>query len=497
MAKKEIVSEFGFLQLDSKSKTPLFRQLYQQIRQAILQNQLKADYRIPSSRDLMEQLRVSRTTVITAIDLLVAEGYLKTSRGRGTFVTSEIPDEQLLPDSFNTDPVFHAQQNYNYLSEYGKSLEHAEREKWYLGKPTPFCPGEPAMDQFPSDVWSKIVRRTWKTIDTGDLSYGDPAGLNELRSLIADYLKIHRGVRCEPAQVMIVNGTQQAIDIVARIILNPGDQVLIENPGYTNARETFEKQNAKVIPMPVDHQGALVSETTKKYPKAKLAYITPSHQFPMGVTMPIERRLEIVNWARENDGIILEDDYDSEYRYMQKPLPCMQGLDASSNTIYVGSFSKVVFPALGLGYAIVPMPIAAAFENALRLSSRPPSQVDQMVLSEFIREGHFVRHLRRMRKTHAQRRALFVEEVERHLSDRLEIIGSAAGLHCTTILKSKMSDIEAVNRIAEKGIVARPLSNYYMAETSSKEKKNGLVFGFACATPAQIRSKIRSIGQLL
>jgi GntR family transcriptional regulator/MocR family aminotransferase len=444
----------------------------------------------------MEQLGVSRTTVVSAIDRLIAEGYLHTSQGRGTFVSGEIPDEQILPQRIFEESIVGMKKSSNHLGSYGKRIVDTDRSNWHTGVSRPFCPGEPALDEFPLDVWSKIVRRVWKSLDPSRLSYGEPAGYAPLRAQVAEYLSIRRGVNCDPNQVMIVSGTQQAVDIVARISIDDGDKILFENPGYVSARDAFVKRGAKIVPVPVDHSGALIEHAVNEHSKARLAYVTPSHQYPLGVTLPIDRRLALLNWAQENESLILEDDYDSEYRYAQQPLPCMQGLDQSARTIYVGSFSKVIFPALGLGYAIVPTPMVTAFENALRLVSRPGSQVDQIVLSEFIQEGHFVRHLRRMRKTHAQRREVFVAEIEKQLGDKLTVIGSPAGLHCTTILKSKQKDIELVTALDQIGIIARPLSGYYLPETKPTQRRNGLVFGFAAATPGIIRRRVRQMADL-
>ena len=497
MSRKKSVSEFGFLRLDGRRKTPLFRQLYDQIRIAILQGRVKTDCRIPSSRDLMEQLGVSRTTVVTAIELLIAEGYLQTSHGRGTFVCSELPDEQILPIGVELEDLARCTRPSNHLNEFGKALTGEDRARWYSSEPKPFCPGEPALDEFPVAVWSKLVRRVWNSISPLGLSYGEPAGFAPLRAQVAEYLSVHRGVRCTAEQVMIVNGTQQAIDLVARICLNAGDQVLFENPGYANARNALEKQGAKIVPMSVDEQGADVNAGIRTAPNARLAYVTPSHQFPMGVTLPIERRLELIRWARESGTLILEDDYDSEYRYSQKPLPCMQGLDEASRIIYVGSFSKVVFPAMGLGYAIVPPQMVEAFENVLRLTTRQASQVDQIVLSEFIRDGHFVRHLRRMRKTHSQRRQVFVDEVQKHLKEEMTLIGSAAGLHCTTKLNIQGCDVDFCKEFESAGILVRPLSNYYTDRTPNRQRINGFVFGFACSTPSQTRRRMREVAQIV
>lgn len=498
------VSELGFLRLDGRKRSPLFLQLYESVREAILQGTLRPGCRIPSSRDLMEQLGVSRTTVVTALDRLAAEGYLQSMRGSGTFVSRELPDDgpfvsgRPAPDKWkttteSTKPRGKSQQ----ISELGKRLGSVHQVNFVTGTPEPFCPGEPALDAFPVDVWSRIVRSTWKKVNAFDLSYGEPAGQFGLRKSIAEYLRSHRGVKCETRQVMIVNGTQQAVDIIARILINPGDHVLFEDPGYVSAREAISKHGGRIVSMGVDEHGAMIEESLRRAPAAKLAYVTPSHQYPLGVTMPIERRLELLAWAAKSDGWILEDDYDSEYRYAQQPIPSMQGLDASGSTFYVGSFSKVVFPALGLGYVIVPSDLVEIFESALSLASRPASQIDQLVLSRFIHEGHFGRHLRRMRKIHAERRQVFVDTLEAKLSHKLTIVGSQAGLHCTALLKSKKSDSRVVEELYQAGIITRALSDYYAPNTEVGPRLKGLVFGFACATPNQIRKCLSLAAEII
>ncbi|MEO1616073.1 MAG: PLP-dependent aminotransferase family protein [Planctomycetota bacterium] len=491
------IAELGFLRLDARRRIPLFRQLYEQIRAAVLEGRLNANDRIPSSRDLVTQLGVSRTTVVSAIELLTSEGYLQTRRGRGTFVCGEIPDDLLVPEGSIKDAETIEQTAPCSLSDFGISAQAIDPSQWHHGVPVPFCPGEPALDAFPIDVWSKLVRRIWKTVSLKDLSYGEPAGYFPLRVQIAKYLGVHRGVNCDTSQVIIVNGTQQAIDVVARIALNQGDSVLFEDPGYVSARNTFEKHGAKVVSMPVDRDGARVRETTQRYPDARMAYVTPSHQYPMGVTLPIQRRLELVKWAESNNAIVLEDDYDSEYRYSGRPLPSLQGLSGKSQMIYVGSFSKVVFPALGLGYAIVPKSMVNAFENTLKLTSRPGSKIDQIVLSEFIREGHFVRHLRKMRSLHSRRRRVFVEAFQEHLSTKMSLVGNAAGLHCTALLNEKMGpDKKIAAELAQCGIIVRALSDYFSEATRDSLERNGLVFGFACCTPSRTRKRLKEVSTI-
>lgn len=507
-SKKSGLGEVGFLRLDGRRRSPLFVQLYEGLRDGILDGRLKPNCRIPSSRDLTDQLGVSRTTVISALDRLIAEGYLQSAVGSGTFVSSELPEEAPFKASqaiktngagtgSNSSSLSTSRQIEQGLSRMGCELAVAENATLHSALPKPLCPGEPALDAFPTEVWLRILRKVWKRIGPIDLSYGEPAGLYSLRKSVAEYLRSHRGVNCETQQVMIVNGTQQAVDIVARVVLNPGDGVLFENPGYASAREALAKQGAAIIPIPVDEHGAVVRQGIERTPSAKLAYVTPSHQYPLGVTMSLERRLELLDWAAKPNRWILEDDYDSEYRYGQRPIPAMQGLDSSNSTFYVGSFSKVVFPALSLGYVIVPSDLVDIFESALRLASRPAAQIDQHVLSEFIRGGHFSRHLRRMRKLHAERRSVLVEELESKLSDRLTIMGSKAGLHCTALLKSKKSDYRVVEELSRAGIISRSLSDYYLKASPRSSRLKGLVLGFACATPAQIRKTITQAVELV
>lgn len=497
MPTRNNIDEFGFLRLNTRKKTPLFLQLYEAIRNAILEGRLHPRAKIPSSRKLVEQLGVSRTTVTSALDRLLAEGYLQTRSGSGTFVTAELPDEPPLMGRItplNAREAPPAEKSGQPISKFAKNISNLRETSFYTGVPVPFCPGEPALDEFPADVWAKIVRRVWKGVTPKDLSYGEAAGYKPLRRAIADHVRVHRGVQCTWRQVLVVSGTQQAIDLVSRILLNPSESMLFENPGYISARVAFSVAGCHVRPMAVDSQGAVIPcEPVPQASKAKVAYVTPSHQYPLGFTMPIERRLEFLTWAADQRGWIIEDDYDSEYRYGQPPIPAMQGLDSSERTFYVGSFSKVVCPALGLGYVVIPEVLQDICTRALRLLSRSPSKVDQMVLAEFIREGHFGRHLRRMRKTHATRRDVFVNELQSKLGEHLKIIGSPAGLHCTALFRRKRSDVAFVKALEAKGITARPLSTYYDAETPANEKQQGLVFGFASANPAQIRRGIHLV----
>ncbi len=508
----------GIVKLDARKKEPLFRQIYSGIRGSILSGRLAKGIALPSSRDLASQLSVSRMTVVNAFDQLMAEGYLTTRQGAGTFVSDDLPEEKQLVQFHSTNEQprldFPAQTTRSYLSNNGMRLVKFASGQCSVSHEhlRPFCPGVPALDLFPFEVWSKLQRQVWKRVTPQDISYGQPAGFDPLRKSIAEYVQTFRGVRCEPGQVMVVSGTQQAVDVISRLLIDKGDHVLFENPGYRTARIAMAAAGAKIVPMPIDENGADVSCGIRKSPRAKMAYVTPSHQYPMGVTLTVERRIQLIDWAQKNRSVIVEDDYDSEYRYAHHPIPSLQGLDQSDRTVYIGSFSKVVYPAMSMGYAIVPPPMVEAFEAALGLVSRPPATIDQMVLNEFISKGHFGRHLRRMRKIHQERRTAFVDSVEEHLSGKLQIIGSDAGLHCTARILNQQTDIELARRIKSRGFAMRALSECLL-ETPTKEKNskggknsksgkpsaryNGLVFGFACSAPLEIKEAVREIAQVI
>ena len=488
----------GIVKLDGRKTRPMFRQIYDSVRSAILDGRLSKGFALPSSRELAVELGVSRMTVVSAYDQLTAEGYLTSAVGRGTFVSEELPEEHQLVrfGAPASRPIDEAPSDFGpYLSKTGQRYLHEQQSlpTFLSGSLKPFRPGIPALDKFPVETWAKLSRRRWKQATGGNLSYGHPAGYLQLRKSIAEYVQAFRGVRCDHSQVMVLSGTQQAIDVTSRLVLCPGDKVLFENPGYRTARAAIKTQGAEIVAMPIDENGALIAEGIRRAPNARMAYVTPSHQFPMGVTLSIERRMELIEWAQKNHSIIIEDDYDSEYRYAQRPIPSLQGLDRSERTVYIGSFSKVVFPALSIGYAVVPKGMVEAFETALAIVGRPPSILDQIILNDFIREGHFGRHLRRMRKVHQERRTAFVETIEELLGDQLEIVGSDAGLHCTARIRGGEDATEIARRITQKGVVIRDIGEYECQATPDEEHTNALIFGFACASPAKIRSAVRTI----
>ncbi|MBL8892751.1 MAG: PLP-dependent aminotransferase family protein [Planctomycetaceae bacterium] len=506
MTKTASFLDLNLIRLDRRKSTPLTQQLYESLLLAIQSGQLSAGFRLPSTRELALQLSVSRTTVINAFEQLVAEGYLASVVGQGTHVSLRLPEESLMARIQRGDQAttrdrakeskpseLQGKTAVTSLSAFGQSLDEIDINNLSFSQDLkPFRAGVPALDEFPIDVWSRIVRNCWRTVNRQDLSYGDAVGWKPLRHAIASYLRGFRGVRCTDEQVMIVNGTQQAFDIINRLVLAEGDQVLFESPGYSRAKLAFQVAGAPLVYVPVDKHGLDISKAGAASSAAKLVYVTPSHQEPMGVTMPIERRMQLIEWANQNRAWIVEDDYDSEFRYAHRPIPALQGLDTGNRTIYVGSFSKVVFPSLGMGYVVVPQTLLDGFQKALALVGRPPAKIDQIVLTEFMEEGHFARHLRRMRTVHESRRSALVDMLNEHLSHALQIVGADAGLHCTAILNDRWNDKSIAVQAAERGIVLRPLSAFLESDQPS-EFRNGLIFGFACSTPSQIRGAIRKL----
>lgn len=485
----------GTIRLDSRRNEPLFRQIYDGIRNAILSGDLTRGTSLPSTRSLADQLTVSRMTVVNAYDQLLAEGYLTARAGSGTFVSHDLLDDhrlirfgsdgtlQLSPAVEDVDIELSAT-GLRMVQQFD-DLNSGTRDESAL-----FWLGVPALDEFPVDVWTKLCRHRATTLSASDLAYGEFVGYGPLRKAICEYAKTFRGVRCQPEQVMITAGAQQAVDVAARMILDSGDRVLFEDPGYRRARASIAATGASIIPIPIDANGATVSLRTGS---AQMIYVTPSHQFPMGVTMSIERRMELLAWAHKHNATIIEDDYDSAYHYAHHPIPSLQGLDNAQRTIYVGSMSKVLFPALGMGYVIVPPLLVKAFEAALKYVSRPPSCFLQMVVYDFMQLGHFERHIRRMRKVHEQRRTALVESISQHLGGKLEIIGSEAGLHCAARILTRHKDTKLVQRIEQLGIQVDALSR--MSFTANPDH-NGLIFGFASGTVRDIKARVRKIASV-
>ena len=479
----------GMLVLDRNRPKSLQRQLYESLREYILAGKLPAGTQLPATRALAGQLGVSRNTVVNAFDQLIAEGYLTSRAGAGTFVSDEIPDRWLtVPDIAANRPKSNTVPNGS-LSERGKRLMQAP---YKFESVQAFEPGIPEIKRFPFAVWEKLLRRHWQQTDPRTLGYNDPLGFLGLRQAIATYLQSARGVRCSAEQIVITSGAQQCIDLATRLLLDPGDPVWLENPGYRGAWAAFVGNGAKVVPVPISADGLDLQAGIAAEPNAKMAYVTPSHQYPIGRTMSAARRLELLAWAREQRAWILEDDYDSEYRYAGHPLPCLQGLDDAQRVIYIGTFSKVLFPALRLAYMVVPDYLTEAFRAALHHTSRVTTWVMQRAMADFMNEGHFARHIRRMRLLYAERQQVLLSEVER-LGLPLEINAEPAGLHVLAWLDEGVDDRVISAELRKHNVAASPLSNY----SHLPLPRGGLVLGFGGYEPDEIRAALAKMTDVL
>ncbi len=477
----------------------LARQIYQTVRSAILSGELREGSRLPATRELMRDLNVSRNTVLSAYDQLLAEGYVVGRVGSGTYVAPALPEATLrsvgashprpLPDT--TSPR---------LSAYGQRLqEESIAPLWTLGQSYgllyDFRYGVPAVEEFPHEVWRRLLMRRARAASIRSLEYGPHEGYPPLREAIALYVQRVRGVVCEPEQVLVVNGSQQAVDLVARVLLDPGDRVVIEEPHYPGARRVFLAAGAQLIIVPVDPEGLVVDTLPRIAPSARLAYVTPSHQFPSGAILSLRRRLTLLAWAKENHVYILEDDYDSEYRYEARPVEALQGLDRSGSVIYMGTFSKVLFPALRLGYLVLPELLVRPFRVAKWLTDRHTSTLWQEVLTDFIREGHFERHVHRARVRNAARRAALLEALTQHLGKYVEVVGANAGDHLLAWLRDiergELNDL--IRQAARAGVGVYPIAPYYLDPPS----RAGLLLGYSSMREADIDAGIRRLATVL
>ncbi|NDJ85795.1 MAG: PLP-dependent aminotransferase family protein [Chloroflexi bacterium] len=484
--------------LDRESESPLYRQVYEGVRHAILSQQLKGGVRLPSTRDLADILSVSRNTVVNAIEQLQAEGYLESRVGAGTFVTSRLPDDLQYVAGAPVATTTYASGAPRRLSRLGIGYQRflERRPVSYSEKPLrPFAPGAPDLNAFPFHIWARLIARYYQSLPLERFGYGQPGGgYYPLRQAIAEYLRASRAVRCEPEQIIIVAGSQAGIYLATRVLLNTDDQVWMENPGYGGAMGILRTVSAQLVPVPVDAEGLQVEVGIARAPNARLAYVTPSHQFPLGSTLSLPRRIQLIQWAERAGAWILEDDYDSEYRYSGHPLAALQGVDRSNRVIYIGTFSKVMFPALRLGYLVVPPDLVNVFEIARQVVDQFMPVVPQAALAEFIMEGHFSRHIRRMRKVYIEKRDTLLGEIARHIGDRMRPGPTDAGMHVSFTLEGIADDHIVTAQAARRGIVAPALSRFYL---ESETARQGLVLGFTGPSLDALQAGVRQLGAVL
>ena len=498
--------------------TPLSHWIHQELREAILAGRLPAGARLPSTRDLARQWHVARSTVVTAFEQLRAEGYVHGTVGAGTVVAMTLPEEFLqvrvrqaaapvplpppavLRDCVGAGPagplarLCRRRAVRPFLSQRGQRLATSPFPRdAAVDISYPFRTGQPALDMFPCALWSRLAARVQRQASRLLFAHGDARGYAPLRDAIATYLGTARGVQCTAEQVVIVSGTQLALDLVARLLLDPGETAWVEDPGFPGARRILAAAGAQLVLIPVDTAGLDVTTGRTLAPHAKLVYVTPARQCPLGMPMALERRLALLQWAREANGWIFEDDYDSEYRYQGRPLAALQGLDPSGCVIYAGNFSKVLFPALRLAYVVLPPRLVDAFVAAHSLVDRYAPVLDQAVLAAFMSEGHFARHIRRMRTLYAERLQAFVTATHASCDDLLHVADVAAGLETIGWLPAGV-DAQHITALATaRGLEVRPLSAYVL----QRSQPPGLVLGFATVPAHTMPHAVQRLAQVL
>jgi GntR family transcriptional regulator / MocR family aminotransferase len=470
----------------------LWRWLYAELRGAILDGRLKPGTRMPSTRSLGMQYSLSRGTVVAAFDQLQAEGYTRTEVGSGTYVASGVPDGFLSAArrpaalSLPTSKAALSKRAQQFL----KNVEVTPASH-SIGKA--FRAYEPAIDLFPVDLWARVASRVLRRAPRSLYAHGNAAGYRPLCRAIAEYVGASRGVHCSPEQIIVTAGAQQSLDLIGRFLLTAGDRVWMEDPGYSGALQTLRATGARIVPVPVDRDGLIVKAGLKLAPKAKLAYVTPANQFPMGVIMSADRRLELLRWAANSNAWIIEDEYDAEYRYSGRPVAALQALDSSGCVIYVGTFTKMLFNALRLGFMVLPERLIEAFAAARSLVDRHPPTLDQAILAEFITEGHFGHHVRRMRQSYAERIEVLKDAADRHLNGVLDIVHAGAGIRTLGWLKTWKSDQDAARQARKFGLEVETLSMF----TTKYKQPPALILGFACCNPAELRRGVSVLATAL
>jgi GntR family transcriptional regulator/MocR family aminotransferase len=467
--------------------TPAIRWLYAAVRSQILAGQLRPGARLPATRDLARQYGLSRGTILNAFEQLKSEGYLRGRTGSGTYVSKVLPEELLQVEKKAGDRAIEPPRSKQRLSGFAKRLQPLPPYEPSL--PRAFRANRPALDLFPLQLWSQIAGRRLRRDGTSLLTGCHAFGYLPLRRAIADYLRSSRGANCTVDQIVIVSGVQEALDLVSRLFLEPGDRVCMEDPGYIGAAQVFTALGAKVVPVRVDDQGML----TPRVSGARLAYVTPAHQFPLGTTMSIARRQELLDWSRRTGAMLFEDDYDSEYRYRGRPIPVLQGLDRAGMVFLCGSFSKVLFPSLRLGYLLIPTDFIDYFAGAKSLTNRHAPLLEQAVLCEFMSEGHFGRHLRRMREVYAERLHVLVSCARKTLHGLLEVSDIEAGLQTVGWLRCGIDAQTAARAAAERNVEVTSLTEY----SRGCRKEPGLQLGFAAVDTGEIRRGVRELALAL
>ena len=472
--------------LDLGSETPLYRQISMWFQRSIRDGQLRPGQRVPSTRALARGLGISRIPVLSAYELLIAEGYFEPFVGAGTCVSRSVPDAFSRPDREELPqaaPVDSESVGRRTASRRAAAMRGAA-QMWLRG-----ARGCTDLEHFPIKTWSKLVGRYTKRMSRETMGYGETMGYLPFREAVAEYLGAFRAVKCDPSQVLVTTGSQQALQISALALLDPNDQAWLEDPVYPGTLQALKAAGARPVPIPVDGHGLDVGYGVRTADRARAAYVTPARQYPLGVTMSAARRLELLNWAARNGAWIVEDDYDSEFRFSGNPLASLQGLDTDGRVIYLGTLTKVMFPALRLGFAVMPPDLIDSFLDMRNATDTVATSVlYQMAMTDFIREGHFSRHIKKMRAVYMERRKVMAEAVRSEADGLLEIAGDEAGLYLLTLLPPGVDDREVVER-AYRMMPVGPLSQFY----ASHVERTGLLLGYANISVREIPAMVRTL----
>jgi GntR family transcriptional regulator / MocR family aminotransferase len=470
----------------SREGEPLFRQVYGEMRQAILCGALRAGERLPSTRDLAEQLGISRTVVVLAYEHLLAEGFIAGRRGSGTYVSDGLAE--------NVAPRTRRRARLR-LSRFGNAVAGSmPTVDTPLQRPVAprynFIYGRSDLETFPLAMWRRMLLRQARKGSTRQFDYSSASGNAELRAAICAHLRRSRAVVCDPSEVIVMNGSQQALDLVIRVLVDPGDSVAIEDPHYDGIREVLRAAGARLRPVAVDREGL---DPAQLPGDARMVFVTPSHQFPTGAILSLDRRLALLKWARRCNAVIVEDDYDGEFHYDGRPLESLQGLDREGRIVYIGTFSRTVFASLRIGYLIAPASLVPAFTAAKWLSDLHSASLEQQTLAEFIEDGMYERHLRRLRRRNTARRASLLEAVEKYLGDRVEMTGEGAGAQVALWPRRPVSEQAVVEAAAKRGVGIYGIAHCFLRRPS----RPGFLLGYARLTEREIREGIRLLGEVL
>jgi GntR family transcriptional regulator / MocR family aminotransferase len=470
----------------ARGREPLSRQIYAGLRHGILAGTFGAGERLPSTRDLAEQLGVSRTVVVLAYEELLSEGFVAGRIGAGTYVANGLAAATTGAGPPPAQPR---------LSRFGAFAAGIRAAVEFPPPPPPtlrydFAYGRSDVDCFPFEHWWRLLHRCARRTAVRGLDYGDAAGIDPLREAIAAHLRRSRSVVCDAAQVVVVNGSQQALDLIGRVLIERGDRVVIEDPLYQGTREVLRAAGARVDAVPVDRDGL---DPAALPARARLLFVTPSHQYPTGAILSLARRQALLQWAERADALIVEDDYDGEFRYDGRRLESLQGLDRRGRVLYVGTFSRTIFSALRLGYVVLPPALVSAFTAAKWLCDRHTATLEQETLAEFIRSGRYERHLRRLRRRSAVAREALLDALRQHVGDRVEVSGDGAGAHVVLWLDRRRSEAAVVAAAAARGVGVYGIAPYFSAQPA----RPGIILGYSRMRVADIREGVKRLAAVV